>query len=660
MHHLHHLPYRIGHNERRGHGKKSDKNLDSFRFVDMLRDRLEMAKEAREERRKARAATREYIEQDAEPLDSWLSTFVDTMMLLGLMLSTDSIWVFPLETLKNGGFFFLIIYFFTSFYVVVPLLHLEIFVSQICQSGIVKAMQLHGVAFAGVGFGIVVLTVLRHHVGLHRGYYYLAHIFRLFENAEAVVSCESKYVKNKTTCVSIFADRLCRHFNYGRFYINGTCMPDASFLDSVITASDSYAEYLLNLGEGNMDLTIVVIQLCVLLFLSTLGLRVLRFLIAFIYVVTMLFYGTAVFNFPYRKTHEVVQLVLAYSNPKVFFDVETYASALRLSISSAGLCVCGLFCASSFRKRNGNSYFIAWLAFWCNYISCFMSVFATVVVVALMREGSPGSLLSFSVNKQGLEFSGATIPEFFSSTHNVFTYVLILYFGGSYMINWSYSFAVFFVFHSLLRDHLSSRSYVFNTLVLIAYCSASCLYYMFCTWRLAHGIHSVEEGAVKFSTNLYICLMVFVFVHNYGIRELEIDMVSLLGEYEGWFSWINVTKTLSGYGYSMFILMVLQIIDSHRISSWMQFSWWFEKTPIVESKYSETNYISTLIIVTPALIPFLYFLHKAMELKRFEKFSKLFAIRPEHPSFIRLNPRAVLRPGEAIPAYEFTEERTLY
>ncbi|RCN39145.1 hypothetical protein ANCCAN_14942 [Ancylostoma caninum] len=134
----------------------------------MLKDRLEMvrfflllnemvsvlnkefqAKEAREERRKARRATREYIEQDAEPLDSWLSTFVDTMMLLGLMLSTDSIWVFPLETLKNGGFFFLIIYFFTSFYVVVPLLHLEIFVSQICQAGILKAMELHGVAFAG-------------------------------------------------------------------------------------------------------------------------------------------------------------------------------------------------------------------------------------------------------------------------------------------------------------------------------------------------------------------------------------------------------------------------------------------------------------------------------------------------------------------------------
>lgn len=31
----------------------------------------------------------------------------------------------------------------------------------------------------------------------------------------------------------------------------------------------------------------------------------------------------------------------------------------------------------------------------------------------------------------------------------------------------------------------------------------------------------MEEGAVKFSTNLYLCLMIFVFVHNYG-EELEI------------------------------------------------------------------------------------------------------------------------------------------
>ncbi|RCN31484.1 hypothetical protein ANCCAN_22733 [Ancylostoma caninum] len=81
--------------------------------------------------------------------------------------------------------------------------------------------------------------------------------------------------------------------------------------------------------------------------------------------------------------------------------------------------------------------------------------------------------------------------------------------------------AVFFVLHSLLRDHMSSKSHVFNALVLIAYCSCSSLYYMFCTWELANGIHSVEEGAVNFSTNLYICLIVFVFVHNYG-KELQI------------------------------------------------------------------------------------------------------------------------------------------
>ncbi|VDO64035.1 unnamed protein product [Haemonchus placei] len=175
-------------------------------------------------------------------------------------------------------------------------------------------MELHGMGYAGVGIGVVVLTIMRHHVGLHRGYHYLANIFKLYEDPEAVVSCKSQFKKND--------------------------------------------------------------------------------------VVTMFFYGTAVFNFPYRKTQEVISLVGAYSNPKVLFQVETYAAALRLAISSAGLCVCGLFCASSFRKRNGNSYMITWIAFWCNYMSCFMSVFAVVVVLSLLREASPGSLISFSVNKQ--------------------------------------------------------------------------------------------------------------------------------------------------------------------------------------------------------------------------------------------------------------------
>ncbi|KAK5973086.1 hypothetical protein GCK32_010037, partial [Trichostrongylus colubriformis] len=578
-------------------------------------------KRTKRDRKRALKAADRYRAKSSELLDTWMTTIVDTFMILGLMLSTDSIWVFPLQTLKHGGFFFLVIYFFASLSIVVPLLHLEIFVSQICQAGIVRSMELHGTGYAGIGIGIVVLTLMRHHVGLHRGYYYLANIFQLYEDAGAVVSCKSKFVKNETFCVSIYADRMCQIFERGRYYINGTCRNEPSFPNIILTASDSYSTYLLSLEKQDIDLTIVALQLLILYFLCFLGLRILRLLIALLYVVTLLFYGTAVFNFPYRKTQEVVYLVGAYSNPKVLFQIETYIAALRLAISSAGLCVCGLFCASSFRKRNGNSYLITWIAFWFNWISSFLSVFGVVTVLALLRESSPGSLISFSVNKQGLAFSAATITEFFTTTHRVFTYVLVFYFSGSYMINWSYSFAAFFVVHSLLRDHLLSRSYFLNTMILLVYCTCSCFYYIVFTWQFAHGIYSVEEEAVKFSINLYIFLMILIFVYMYGIHELEIDMESLVGEYGGFWSRLNVAKVIPAYDYCFFVILILQVIDSNTIAAWMQFPWRSEEdhqSSLVNTPFGYGNLPANTVILLPALIPLFYLLRKAVKLKKYE------------------------------------------
>ncbi|VDO99958.1 unnamed protein product [Heligmosomoides polygyrus] len=360
----------------------------------------------------------------------------------------------------------------------------------------------------------------------------------------------------------------------------------------------------------------------------------------------MMFYATAVINFPYDKTLETIRLVAAYSNPRVLFETETYTAALRLAVSSAGLCVCGIFCASSFRRRNANSYLISWIAFVCNYMSCLMSVFALVVLVALMNKERPGAVLSFSVYKQGLAFAAATIPEFFGTTHLQFSYVMVLYFAGSYMINWSYSFAAFLVIHSVLRDHFASWSkYSFNVMVLLVYCTITCIYYVGVTWQLSHGIHSVEEEAVKFSIHLYIFMMIIIFVYIYGIHELEIDMVSLHGEYEGFLAWGNVAKSLPTYNYCFFLMIVLQIMESTRISRWMQFTFWHDETTPRQSEYGYANLAAHLIIVTPVLIPFLYLLYKVARLKKYEKFTKLFDVTPEHPAYIRINSRAILGPG---------------
>lgn len=40
----------------------------------------------------------------------------------------------------------------------------------------------------------------------------------------------------------------------------------------------------------------------------------------------MMFYATAVINFPYDKTLETIRLVAAYSNPRVLFETEVIIS----------------------------------------------------------------------------------------------------------------------------------------------------------------------------------------------------------------------------------------------------------------------------------------------------------------------------------------------
>ncbi|VDL83907.1 unnamed protein product [Nippostrongylus brasiliensis] len=212
----------------------------------------------------------------------------------------------------------------------------------------------------GFGIGIVVLTILRHHVGLHRGYYYLINIFKLFSNSESVVTCNSTYVKDD--------------------------------------------------------------------------------------VVTMAIYVIVIFNFPFSKSLDVMGLVAAYSNPKVIFQAE-----------------------------------IAWIAFVFNYLSCFLSVLTVVVMIYLMHDASPGSLTSFSVNKQGLAFSAATIPEFFAATQNVFASIVVPYFVGAYIINWS---------------------------------------------------------------------------HSFGKHDLEVDMVALHGQHEGFWKLFNVQNLLPAYNYCFFVTLV--------------------------------------------------------------------------------------------------------
>ncbi|KAK6012957.1 hypothetical protein OSTOST_21862, partial [Ostertagia ostertagi] len=92
-------------------------------------------------------------------------------------------------------------------------------------------------------------------------------------------------------------------------------------------------------------------------------------------------------------------------------------------------------------------------------------------------------------------------------------------------------------------------------------------------------------------------------------------------------------------------LQILQVIDAHSISSWLQFPWWSEKARLEQSQYGYAHLLPSAIMLLPSLIPLLYLLRKAVKLKKYEQFSKLFEVTPEHPAFLRINAKRILGPG---------------
>ncbi|KAK6744380.1 hypothetical protein RB195_011219 [Necator americanus] len=151
------------------------------------------------------------------------SAFFEAMVLSGLILSSDSLFFFPFYALANGGYFFLIIYFIIGLFIVFPLVHLEMFVSQFTQSGILKSMRLYGSIYTGIGVIIVVLSALNEHVILYNEYFLIKHMGNVADDLRQVVDCRSGHVHNGSNCLSSYNDHQCRLKGYRFFFINGKC-----------------------------------------------------------------------------------------------------------------------------------------------------------------------------------------------------------------------------------------------------------------------------------------------------------------------------------------------------------------------------------------------------------------------------------------------------
>ncbi|VDO25313.1 unnamed protein product [Haemonchus placei] len=157
-------------------------------------------------------------------MESFRKSATDAIVIVALLCSTDTLFSFPIEVLRNGGYFFLIIYFFIAFLISFPILHLELFVSQYLQSGILKSFLLYGSGYTGFGISILLLTLANQNLAIHKGYYYLNHAIKLYDGVEKIVDCMGSSYVQRNNCESLYNNKICTDIDgHGNVFVEGAC-----------------------------------------------------------------------------------------------------------------------------------------------------------------------------------------------------------------------------------------------------------------------------------------------------------------------------------------------------------------------------------------------------------------------------------------------------
>ncbi|KAK6744391.1 hypothetical protein RB195_011225 [Necator americanus] len=328
-----------------------------------------------------------------------------------------------------------------------------------------------------------------------------------------------------------------------------------------------------------------------------------------------------------------------FSTASSVFKIETYLVAMRMAISSFGLCVFGLFCTSSYRKREGRSYQTTVLIFCFNFLISVLSTIATLAMLWWDQRLRFGLLTSMQTKIAGIRFAVAAIPEHFARLDaQLMSSTLIMYYIPPLLMNISSSFGIVFVIHALLRDFLPGYNVVFKWLSMSLFCCASATYFVFVTMKLGDGDVPLEAYIINCTKYFFICLNVVVFVHIYGSHDYELDTASILGERQGWSSVFNATWTLRAYSYSIIAVMVVQVIECNRTLSWLQFRQLYGEDYVEKEKISlsEWQYLTmSLIVLSLYLFPFLKPAWDIITIDTFENIRELFNISSAHPSYER-------------------------
>ncbi|XGW19024.1 hypothetical protein V3C99_003104, partial [Haemonchus contortus] len=463
------------------------------------------------------------------------------LMLCGLAQDAEILWNFAKFVMERGGIYFMVIYWFMLFVLVCPVLHMELFVGQWCQSGIVKTMRSYGKGFEFIGIIIMILLFFRAAVGIHYSYPIAKHIFNLIDEPEATVTCtlNTTSLKFARYCVSLVNDMKCKKDKGSGFIYYGTrCTDNTNQIITVTSIAGFYAEGLRSIEpptEYDVQRLLYIFVIClVIVAIGVTRFTVVRYVVAIVFAFYSVIFLAMVIPFfsMSDSISSMMHSLLIATTPESLFEFKTYFYALLHAIKSGGLGLSAFLCASSFRSRGANSFLMTYMTILVNVLFGLISVFYFLCIINAANHNVP-MFSKHSDGVEGFDFIFGTLTEIFIAREKSVAW-LILYNFAVYLTSVSAFCGCLISLYGFVRDHAQNDRRLWMSFTTVIYALAIFVYSSLGGWvETAEEWRRISRHMFTMSIYIIVASMVVVFIHIYGAREYIIDLCEVFVLEEG-------------------------------------------------------------------------------------------------------------------------------
>ncbi|WKY00605.1 hypothetical protein Q1695_014992 [Nippostrongylus brasiliensis] len=539
---------------------------------------------------------------------------LEIVVFFGLVTNTFTLWSFPTKTLANGGVYFLAVYIFISLLVVLPLLHLEIFVGQQHQAGMCKIFRSFGNAFEGIGAVVFLLTFLLSAHGIQESYMSMAHIAGVVKNAPDLVTCDvEQYDNMRGRCLSIY-DALYERPSNSTENVNGERHDQAVGTPVGVLYYSS-----LSTLEKEFDFTRCVYYFCVFmayLCLMLLGEKLNKALIAGTYIVFIASHLiTASSNIHLAGGTALYKALMNYSTPEAL-----------LSMNNCGVALWGVLAAASLHTNRRGSYELAIAMVLNNIIICVLSLLSTLGITAYMMDHGY-NVYEYSLLGGEMDFYFGFTTDLFTAAFGDYT-ALLLYNIPHAVARLSRFFPLTIMVHAMGRT--ISRHYLTSVYgAAVTSCFAGlllCILTAFQAYEPYAGFFFSLHSTYEF---LIVAIMIILFVHWYGPQEHLIDICEVYPEDEQMVFLMRPSSTANFVIYDIVPFICIGFAATEILET-------LSTLYRDERRKQAALFFYGVVAPIPLVIVLVYYIiNKWASRKRVE--SWMFAITPEHPSYQRIN-----------------------